>query len=75
MDANWDANWDAYWDTNYCPKQRKRLKGDANIAIKSAILWKNVHFVQNMMKNTLKLIMDAKKEAKRDANHRVLLQC
>ena len=40
---------------------------DANNAIKSAIL------VQKMMKNTLKVIVDAKKEAKRDANHRVLL--
>jgi len=46
---------------------------DANNAIKSATPWKGVHFVQKMMKNTLKVIVDAKKEAKRDANHRVLL--
>ena len=46
---------------------------DANNAIKSAILWKSVHFVQKMMKNTLKVIVDAKKEAEREANHRVLL--
>ena len=30
------------------------------------------HFVKKMMKNTLKGIVDAKKEAKKDANHRVL---
>ena len=48
-------------------------KKDANSSIKSAISWKSVHFVQKMMKNTLKVIVDAKKEAKRDANHRVLL--
>ena len=46
---------------------------DANNDIKSAIPWKSVHFVQKMMKNTLKVIVDAKKEAKRDANHRVFL--
>ena len=46
---------------------------DANNAIKSTIPWKNIHFVQKMMKSTLKVIMDAKKEAKRDANHRFLL--
>ena len=78
MDANWDANWDvirdANWDANQCPKQRQILKMDANNAIKSAIPWKNVHFVQKMMKNTLKVIVDTKKEVKRDANNRVLLQ-
>ena len=42
---------------------------DGNNAIKSAISWKSVHFVQKMMKNTLNVIMDAKKEA----NHKVLL--
>ena len=46
---------------------------DANDSIKSAISWKSVQFVQKMMKNTLKVIMDAKKEAKRDDNHKVLL--
>ena len=46
---------------------------DANNAIKSAIPWKSIHFVQKMMKNTLKVIVDAKKEAKRDVNHSVLL--
>ena len=78
-DATWDANWDAIWDTicdaNQCPKQHQILKRDANNAIKSAIPWKSLHFVQKMMKNTLNLIVDAKKEAKIDANHRVLLQC
>ena len=49
------------------------LKKDENNAIKSAIPWKSIHFVQKMMKNTLKVIVDAKKEAKRDTNHRVLL--
>ena len=78
LDANWDANkdsnWDAILDANQHPKQRQILKRDANNAIKSAIPWKSVHFVQKMMKNTLKGIVDAKKEAKRDANHRFLLQ-
>ena len=46
---------------------------DANNAIKSANPWKSIHFFQKMMKNTLKVIADAKKEAKRDTNHRVLL--
>ena len=73
-DANWDANWDSIWDSNQCPKQCQIVKRDANNAIKSAIPWKSVHFVQKMMKNTLKVIVEAKKEAKRDANHRVLLQ-
>ena len=73
-DSNWDDNWDANWDVKYFPKQHQILKRDSNNAIKSAIPWKRVHFVQKMMKNTLKVIVDAKKEAKRDANHRVLLQ-
>ena len=51
----------------------KSFKKDGNNAIKSAIPWKSVNFVQKMMKNTRKVIMDAKKEAKRDANHKVLL--
>ena len=51
----------------------KFKKMDANNAIKSAIPWKSVHFVQKMMKNTLKVLVDAKKEAKRDTNNRVLL--
>ena len=72
--ANWDTNWDANWDDNYRPKQHQILKRDENNAIKSAILWKSIHFVKKMMKNTLKVIAEAKKEAKRDANHRVLLQ-
>ena len=46
---------------------------DTNNAIKSDIPWKSIHIVQKMMKNTLKVIMDAKKEAKKDANHSVLL--
>ena len=87
MNANWDANWDdnwdvvwdtnldAYWDANQHPKQHQLLKMDANNAIKSAIPWKSVHFLQKMTKNTLKVIVDAKKEPKRDANHRFLLQC
>ena len=33
----------------------------------------SIHFVQKMMENTLKVIVDAKKEAKRDANHMFLL--
>ena len=49
-DANWDTNWDANkdtnWDANQRPKQRQLLKRDANNAIKSAIPWKSVHFVQ-----------------------------
>ena len=48
-------------------------KRDINKNIKSAILWKSMHFVQKMMKNTLNLIVDPKKEAKRDANPSVLL--
>ena len=73
-DANWDSNWDANWDTNQHPIQLQLLKRDANNVIKSAILWKSIHFVQKLMKNTLKVIVGAKKEAKRDVNHRVLLQ-
>ena len=73
-DATWDATWDAIWDANQRPKQCQIVKRDANNGIKSAIPWKSVHFVQKMMKNTLNLIVGAKKEAKRDANHRVLLQ-
>ena len=46
---------------------------DANNVIKRAISWKSVHFVEKLMKNTLEVILDAKKEAKRDANHGVLL--
>ena len=75
QDATWDTNWDAIWDDNQHPKQRQVLKRDANNTIKSAIPWKRIHFVQKMMKNTLNLIVDAKKEAKRDTNYRVLLQC
>ena len=74
-DSNWDANQDANWDANQHPKECQILKRDANNSIKSVILWKSIHFVQKMMKNTLKVMVDAKKEAKRDANHRVLLQC
>ena len=78
-DANWDANqdtnWDINWDANYRPKQRQLLKRDTNNTIKTAIPWKSVHFVPKMMKNTLKVMVDAKKEAKRDANHMILLQC
>ena len=52
-DANWDANWNVIWDTNWDanqrPKQCQLLKMDANNAIKSAIPWKSVHFVQKMM--------------------------
>ena len=85
-DAKWDANWDATWDatgdstwdaisdTNQSPKYCQILKGDTINAIKSAIPWKSVHFVQKMMKNTLKGTMDSKMEARRDANHRFLLQ-
>ena len=77
-DANWDTNWDANqdvnWDANQHLKQRQILKRDANNTIKSSIPWKSVHFVQKMMKNTLKVIVDAKKEAKIDVNHRFLLQ-
>ena len=73
-DANWDSNWDAIWDANQRPKQCQLLKRDANNTIKSTIPWKSIHFVQKMMKNILKVIVDAKKEAKRDANHRFLLQ-
>ena len=46
---------------------------DANNPIKSTISWKSIHFIQKMMKNNLIVIVDAKKEAKRDANHMVLL--
>ena len=74
MDANWDVIWDTNWDANYRPKQRQLLKMDANNAIKRTIPWKIIHFVQTMMKNTLKVMVDTKKEAKRDANHKVLLQ-
>ena len=82
-DTNWDSNWDSNkddnsdtnWDSNQSPKQCQLLKMDANNAIKSAIPWKSVHFLQKMMKITLKVIVDAKKEAKRDVNHRVLMQC
>ena len=81
-DADWDANWDANkeanqdsnWDANQHPKQKQHLKRDANNAIKSTIPWKSIHFVQKMMKNTLKVIVDVKKEVKRDTNHGVLLQ-
>ena len=87
-DANWGVNWganylpkqsqllkrDVNWDANQCPKQHQILKRDANHAIKSAIPWKSIHFFQKMMKNTLKVTVDAKKEAKRDANHRFFLQ-
>ena len=73
-DALWDANWDFNWDANQHPKQCQLLKRDANNAIKSTIPWKSIHFLQKMMKNTLKLIVDAKKEDKRYANHRVLVQ-
>ena len=69
-DANWDINWDVNWDVNQHPKQRQLLKRDANNAIKNTIPWKSIQFVQKMMKNTLKVIMDTKREAKRDANHR-----
>ena len=73
-DANCDANWDINWDANQRPKQHQLLKREANNAIKIIIPWKSVHFVQKMMKNTLKGIVDAKKEAKRDSNHKFLLQ-
>ena len=49
------------------------IKKDENNAIKSAIPWKSVHFVPKMMKNTLKVMVHIKKEAKRDSKHRVLL--
>ena len=71
-DANWeankDANWDANQDDNQHPKQHQLLKGDVNNTIKNAIPCKSVHFVQKMMKNTLKVMVDAK------SNHRVFLQ-
>ena len=74
QDASLDVNWGTNWNANQRPKQRPLLKRDANNAIKSVIPWKSVHFVQKMMKNTLKVIVDTKKEAQRDANHRFLLQ-
>ena len=36
---------------------------------------KLLHFIQKMKKNTLKDGLDEKNEERRDANHRVLLQC
>ena len=71
----WDVFLDANWDANYRPKQHQILKMDANNTIKSTIPWKSVHFFQKIMKNTLNVIVDAKKEAKGDANYMVLLQC
>ena len=51
----------------------KFQKFTQKISIKRIISWKSVHFAQKMMKNTLKLILDAKKEAKQDTNDMALL--
>ena len=67
LDANWDGNCDANWDVNQDanqhPKQCQIFKRDTNNTIKTAFSWKIIHFVQKMMKNTLKVIVDAEKEA------------
>ena len=43
------------------------------ISVHKSIPYNANNSLQKMMKNTLKVIVDAKKEAKRDVNHKVLL--